>query len=109
MNQSVMHIHFFSKQEANLLLFLEVIFSKTPRNITNLKFAKHQRQLHSEGIETATIDLTFVAFANRELRREGRPPCQAPLFEIYLAALNYLLYGYPNYGSIKWTRKTTIN
>ena len=37
-----------NKKQANLLLYLGVIFSKPEKNITSLKFARIQKPLHSE-------------------------------------------------------------
>ena len=48
-----------NKQQANLLQYLGVIFSKPEKIITDLKFARVQRSLHSECIKTTTVEFFF--------------------------------------------------
>ena len=51
-----------NKQQANLLEYLEVIFSKQEKIITYLKCAKIQRPLNSEYIKkplNTTVEFTF--------------------------------------------------
>ena len=48
-----------NKQQAHLLLYLGVIFSKQEKIVTYPKFAKIQRPLHSECIKNTTVEFTF--------------------------------------------------
>ena len=48
-----------NKQQANLLQYVGVIFSKSEKIITYLKFAKIQRPLQSECIKNTTVEFTF--------------------------------------------------
>ena len=50
---------FLHKQQANLFQFLKVIFSKSRKIVTNLKFVCNQRQFHFKGIPNTNVDCTF--------------------------------------------------
>ena len=60
-----------NKQQAHLLLYLGVIFSKQEKIVTYPKFAKIQRPLHSECIKNTTVEFPFSS--NLSLRcRDAR-------------------------------------
>ena len=50
-----------NKQQANLLYYLGVIFSKPEKIITYLRFARTQRRLHSECIKNTTVDARHLS------------------------------------------------